>query len=180
MFEEAKGEWKDNEWQSKKEKWHGNEQRQAKHEKQHQKWKAKHEKWQSNVESWDWAATADAKANNATPINWDNPLFDLAYKMVDDGFDIGSVEDDLEDLHRSLRTDFHNNKEKIKTIMDDGIKEVGDVKQELRESNFIWEHANLKLIALAAEISDLKAEVTMLVARSKGSDEPAWKKARVE
>ena len=156
---------------------------------QREKWQSNVESWDwaatadakaDNVESWDWAAAADAKANNATPINWDNPLFDLANKMVDDGFDTGSVEDGLEDLHRSLRTDFHNNKEKIKTIMDDGIKEAGDVKQELRESNFIWEHANLKLIALAAEISDLKAEVTMLAARSKGSEEPAWKKARVE
>ena len=178
MFEEAKGERKDNEWQSKKEKWHGNEQRQAKHEKQQQKWQGK-KQWQSN-NHWDWAATAAAKAKmNAAPINWDTLVFDLAEKIADDGHDMASFDTCLEELHLTLHTDFHN-KEKIKTITDDGIKEVGDVKQELREASIIWKHANLKQIGLSDEVSDLKAQVTMLVARSIGSDEPAWKKARVE
>ncbi len=175
MFEEAKGEWKDNEWQSNKEKWHGNEQWQAKHEKQQQKKGQGKKQWQSNLH-WDWAATAAAKAKmNAAPINWDNPIFDLAYKMADFWPDIGSLEDDIAEVHRTLHIDFHNNNEKIKAILADGMKQVEDVKQELRYAIPSPQEANdiiLKLIGLADELSNLKAERT--------SDEPAWKKARVE
>ncbi len=126
MFEKAKGEWKDNEWQSKepeKEKWHGKEQWQAKHEKKHQKWQGK-EQWQPKPHY-------PGKATNAGKC-WNTPLYNLETQQVDDGFSIGELEDDMAALRHLMDTGFNSHQEKIRTIIADGIKQLRDCKQNLR------------------------------------------------
>ena len=89
------------------------------------------------------------------------------------------LDEEVERLQALMESAINGQRDQIRTLIADGMNQLRDVKQELKDAKARWNEVSLKNIGLSDEVSELKAEVTMLVARSTGSDEPAWKKARV-